>query len=163
MNVDPVYAMIERHKVLSAAYDRACHHPDYYQVVVAKSEALEVVDRTGEALDDGAARLLALQPLTLSGVVAMLRYLAGLEDWQLPGHFTDDFADMQELCTTLAAAIVAANVMKRNELEKLRAEVERLQAAKRAALAIADERSKQNVELRHQVEQLRAQLREQHR
>ena len=53
--------------------------------------------------------------------------------------------------------------MKRNEVEELRAEIERLREVKRLALAIADERSKENVELRQQVEQLRAQLREQHR
>ena len=34
--------------------------------------------------------------------------------------------------------------MKRNELEELRAEIERLQAAKRRALAIADLRSTQS-------------------
>ena len=37
----------------------------------------------------------------------MLRYLSGLEDWELPGHFTDDFEDMQELSATIAQAIEA--------------------------------------------------------
>jgi hypothetical protein len=39
---------------------------------------------------------------------------------------------------------------RRNEVEELRAEIARLQAVKRRALAIADERSKENVELRQQ-------------
>ena len=37
-------------------------------------------------------------------------------------------------------------------------EIERLQAAKRRALAIADERSKENIELRAEIERLRAAL-----
>src|SRR5215471_10748396 len=41
-------------------------------------------------------------------------------------------------------------------IERKDAEIERLQAAKRLALAIADERSKENVELRAEIERLRA-------
>jgi hypothetical protein len=40
----------------------------------------------------------------------------------------------------------------RREIERLRAEVERLQDAKRRALAVADERSRENVELRSRIE-----------
>ena len=43
-------------------------------------------------------------------------------------------------------------------VHELRAEVEQLQVAKRRALAIADERSKENVELRAENERLRATL-----
>jgi regulator of replication initiation timing len=50
-----------------------------------------------------------------------------------------------------------------SEVEKLKAEIERLQAAKRRALAVADERSKEAVELRLENEQLRAQLAERDR
>jgi len=42
----------------------------------------------------------------------------------------------------------------RCEIRRLRAEVARLQDAKRPALAIADERSRENVRLRHHIEQL---------
>ena len=41
---------------------------------------------------------------------------------------------------------------------QLRAEIERLQEAKRRALAIADERSKENVALRKALEEARLQL-----
>ena len=51
--------------------------------------------------------------------------------------------------------------MKRPErVEELKREVERLQDAKRRALAIADERSKEAVALRLENERLRAQLAE---
>ena len=42
----------------------------------------------------------------------------------------------------------------RREIKSLRAEVARLQDAKRRALAIADERSRENVQLGHHIEQL---------
>jgi hypothetical protein len=45
----------------------------------------------------------------------------------------------------------------------LRAEIERLQDAKRRALSLADERAKEAVELRLENERLRAQLEECHR
>jgi hypothetical protein len=40
------------------------------------------------------------------------------------------------------------------EIKRLRAEVARLQDAKRRALAIADERSRENIQLRAHIEQL---------
>jgi hypothetical protein len=43
----------------------------------------------------------------------------------------------------------------RREINRLQAEVERLQAAKRRALAVADMRSMENVQLRAEVERLR--------
>ena len=49
-------------------------------------------------------------------------------------------------------------IMKRNEFDELRAEIDRLQVAKRAALAIADLRAKEAVALRLENERLRAQL-----
>ena len=100
MSADPVYAMIEEHKALSAAYGAACED--------GRNPKYEVeVGRTGEALDDGAKRLLTFKPLTLPGVVAMLRYLSGLEDWQVPGRFNDDFSNMKELSASVAAAVEA--------------------------------------------------------
>jgi hypothetical protein len=42
-----------------------------------------------------------------------------------------------------------------DHVQALRAEIERLQEAKRRALAIADERSKENVALRKALEQIR--------
>ena len=55
----------------------------------------------------------------------------------------------------------AAELVRRLTAEnaKLAAEIERLQAAKRAALAIADERSKENVGLRAENVRLNAALR----
>jgi hypothetical protein len=45
---------------------------------------------------------------------------------------------------------------RRNELEELRREIERLQEAKRRALAIAGKRAKENAQLRQQIAQLQA-------
>jgi len=54
--------------------------------------------------------------------------------------------------------------MKRpNEIEALQREIQRLREAKRRALAIADERAQEAVELRLENERLRAQLEECHR
>ena len=44
------------------------------------------------------------------------------------------------------------------ELRRAEAEIERLREAKRRALAIADERSKENCELRREIQQLWAAL-----
>lgn len=87
---DPIYAAIEQHKALSVAFSAAVARPDYAQVVVAEPEVEDFVDAAGEALCSGADRLLALQALTLPGLAVMLRYLSGLEDWQLPGRFAND-------------------------------------------------------------------------
>ena len=48
----------------------------------------------------------------------------------------------------------------RAEIKSLRAEIERVQQAKRGALAVANERSKENVALRAEVERLRAAIKE---
>jgi regulator of replication initiation timing len=50
--------------------------------------------------------------------------------------------------------------MKRPKIEDLEREIQRLQDAKRRALAIADERSKEAVELRLENERLKARLAE---
>jgi regulator of replication initiation timing len=47
-----------------------------------------------------------------------------------------------------------------HDIEALKREIQRLQEAKRRALAIADERSKEAVELRLENERLRARLAE---
>lgn len=52
---------------------------------------------------------------------------------------------------------------RRSEIEELKSEIERLQAAKRRALAIANERVKEAVELRHENERLKALLAERDR
>jgi hypothetical protein len=105
---DPVFAMIEQHKAQSAAYDVACNHPGVGAVGSDRSyEAEELADHTLAALVDGVERLFTFQPLTLPGYAAMLRYLSGLEDWQMVGRFNYDFADLREFCASLAAAIEA--------------------------------------------------------
>lgn len=48
--------------------------------------------------------------------------------------------------------------MHSEERQKMLSELSRLQEAKRAALKVADERSKENCELRQEIERLRAQI-----
>jgi hypothetical protein len=55
------------------------------------------------------------------------------------------------------------SMTRRSEIEELKSEIERLQAAKRRALAIANERVKEAVELRHENERLKALLAERDR
>jgi hypothetical protein len=104
---DPVYALIERHKALSAAYTVACEHPDFAEQPIAEPEAEAVVERSLDELVDASEKLLAFQAPTLSGVAAQLRYLSGLEDWQTVGRLTDDPKDVHAFCATTASAIEA--------------------------------------------------------
>jgi hypothetical protein len=107
---DPVHAMIEQHKVLSAAYTAAVNHPGVGAVGSEQSEeaeeAEEISDGAYDALLDRAERLFAFRPPTLAGVAALLRYASVLEEWELPRGFNDN-PEMQNFCATMTGAIEA--------------------------------------------------------
>ena len=110
---DPVFAAIERYKVLSAkhtaAVDRSApledDDPDFL-------EAEDETERTGTALFEQTNVIFSFRPSTVAGVVALLKYISTLMDWQMaPGLEDGDGSKaVKTLCTCLAAAIEQSGV-----------------------------------------------------
>jgi hypothetical protein len=108
---DPIFAMIERHRELSAhcsaAYDISGKLLDGPEFDAAEAVSVEKHDR----LIDHADALIGCEPTTMAGVLAAMRYLATLSDWQEPSHaewISGDGASMdwhQAFLDTLANAI----------------------------------------------------------
>jgi hypothetical protein len=111
---DPIYAAIERYKVLFAEYTAA----------VDRSAPLEVEDpdwleaenetsRTGTALFEQMDLIFTFRPSTVAGVAALLKYISTLKDWQMaPGlEDGDSMKAVKTLCTCLAAAIEQSGVL----------------------------------------------------
>ena len=108
---DPIFAMIERHRELSAhcsaAYDISgkLHAGPEYDAAEAVS-----TEKHGRLIDHTDA-LICCEPTTMVGVVAVMRYLATLSDWQEPSDadwISGDGASMdwhQAFLDTLANAI----------------------------------------------------------
>jgi hypothetical protein len=84
---DPVYALIGRHCELSAhckaAYDISGNLLAGPEFDAAEAVSVEKHDR----LIDHADALIACEPTTMAGVLAAMRYLATLPDWQEPSGF----------------------------------------------------------------------------
>ncbi|EIG63490.1 hypothetical protein [Bradyrhizobium sp. WSM1253] len=110
---DPVYAAIERYKALSVEYTAAVEwrapleddDPDLW-------DAEEEASRTSAALFEQMDLIFSYRPTTIAGVVALLKYIATLEDWQMAAGLDDSnsMASVQTLCTCLAAAIEQSGV-----------------------------------------------------
>jgi hypothetical protein len=108
---DPIFAMIERHRELSgqcrAAYDISGKLLDGPELDAAEAVSVEKHDR----LIDHADALVGCEPTTMAGVLAAMRYLATLPDWQEPSDgewISGDGASMdwhQAFLDTLANAI----------------------------------------------------------
>jgi len=111
--VDPIYAAIERYKMLSAEYTVAVDRrapledddPDLW-------EAEHETSRTSAALFEQMDVIFSFQPSTVAGVAALLKYISTLEDWQMaPGlEDSDSMKAAQTLCACLAAAIEQSGV-----------------------------------------------------
>jgi hypothetical protein len=87
---DPIFATIERHRELSADYTAAVDISSKLEDG-PEFEAADAIagDRCGELLDHAHA-LIHLEPTTMAGVSALMRYVASLEEWQTPRD-SDDF------------------------------------------------------------------------
>lgn len=101
---DPVYAVIERHRKLSAAYDTAVNCPDVGDDSPEFAAVNDIADRTCTALLDHADDMFGFQPKSPAGVAALLRYIATLEEWQLPRGM-EQSACLGELCKSLSNAL----------------------------------------------------------
>jgi hypothetical protein len=104
---DPVYAMIERHKVLSIAYDKAVMHPGVGEDSPKFAAVNRISDQACTALLDHADMMFAFQPTTSAGVAALLRYIATLKDWEMPREEEEpsENARLKALCLTMAKAL----------------------------------------------------------
>ena len=109
---DPVYAMIESHKAISTAYDKAVSHPAVGDSRHSqRAEAERISNRAMKELLAQTKRLFAFKPSTSAGVASLLRYISSLPVWQMPGCFSEprEVKGMKDLCKSLAAALEAAN------------------------------------------------------
>lgn len=81
---DPIYTIIEKHRELSARYDAAVS-------ISAKpfdgpecDAAEEVTAAACTELLNYADSLVSSPPTTLAGVIALLRYAADMQEWEMP-------------------------------------------------------------------------------
>ena len=106
---DSIYAAIERHRELSADYTAAVDISSKLEEGPEFEAADEISgDRCRDLLDHADA-LSRLEPTTLAGVIALMRYVANLEEWQTPRD-TDEFDGTptdwgKAFCTTVANAL----------------------------------------------------------
>jgi membrane-bound ClpP family serine protease len=69
---DPIFAAIERHRQIEAAYVAACNEPiDEAKEQAREARVVKLSHRSSDALGD----LVAMTPTTLTGSAAVLRYL----------------------------------------------------------------------------------------
>jgi hypothetical protein len=109
---DPVYAMIESHRAISTAYNKAVNHPAVGDPHHSqRAEAERISNRAMKELLAQNKRLFAFKPSTSAGVASLLRYISSLPVWQMPGHFSEprEVKGMKDLCKSLAAALEAAD------------------------------------------------------
>jgi hypothetical protein len=106
---DPIFAAIERHRELSADYTAAVDISSKLEDG-PKFESADAIagDRCGDLLDHADA-LIHLEPTTVAGVIALMRYFASLEEWQTPRD-SDEFDGRppdwgKAFCTTVANAL----------------------------------------------------------
>jgi hypothetical protein len=85
---DPAFALIQQHKALAAAYDA---DPN-----LAPAPLLDCADR-----------LFLFEATTTAGVIALLRYIARLEVWEMPRGLSEDLeiAIFKNMCEATAAAL----------------------------------------------------------
>ena len=104
---DPIFAAIERHRELSDDYTAAVDVSSELEDGPEFEAANAIAGDTCRALLDHADALIRLQPTTIAGVVALLRYVATLEEWEQPRSFEVDGEPVwiKTLCTTVANAL----------------------------------------------------------
>jgi hypothetical protein len=81
---DPIYALIEKHRELSARYDAAVSISGALEAGPEFDAAEEVTAAACDDLLDFADSLVCSQPTTIAGVIALLRYTAAMQEWETP-------------------------------------------------------------------------------
>jgi hypothetical protein len=110
-SADPVFAVIERHKALSAAYDVAVNHPDVGDNSPEFAELNEISNLAGGKMIEHADVLFAFRPTSSAGVGALLRYISTLEDWQMPRDLAEpsEIECLKRLCRSLSIALTTSS------------------------------------------------------
>jgi len=101
---DPVFAAINRHRQIEAAYVTACYEPDVQATAVSK-----LSHESSEALGE----LVAMTPTTLAGCAALLRYLEAHENSYdeyviLDNHSDNVRVPARDLLSRIAASLDSA-------------------------------------------------------
>jgi hypothetical protein len=122
------------------------------------NSAIDAVATVSTGLDQALETLTALQSKAEPDLQDIIDGYA-----QSPPHVQQIISDMlrEGLAKQPPEPEPEAIMKRRSAVEELKADIERSQAAKRRALAVADERAKEACELRLENERLRAQLAEQ--
>ena len=81
---DPIFAAIERHRELSESYTAAVDVSSDLKAGPEFKAADAITAERCQALLDHAGTLVRSEPTTLTGVAALVRYVASLEEWQTP-------------------------------------------------------------------------------
>jgi hypothetical protein len=76
---DPIFAALAEHKSAVQAFEEAVKHQDYNSVFEKddprRVAAEEQYNKTKDAMDDAGFRMLNIEPTSMQGVVALLKYM----------------------------------------------------------------------------------------
>lgn len=109
--VDQVFAIIERHKVLSIAFDAAVDRNDVSDDHPEKAALDEISGHASSELIEHADILFAFRPSSSAGVGALLRYISTLKDWQMPSDLAEpsEIRCLKTLCRSLSIALARSS------------------------------------------------------
>lgn len=108
--VDPIFAAIERHRQIEAAYVAACNeHVEQAREPAREDRVVKLCHRSSNALGE----LVAMTPTTVAGCAAVLRYLETHEKSYdeavlLHNHSDNVSVPARDLLSRIAAALDAA-------------------------------------------------------
>jgi hypothetical protein len=116
---DPIFAIIERHRILSDSADAATGiSAKMFDDDPRHAAAAAVTDAAHCELMEHAELLFSAEPTTVAGVVALLRYLPTLDLWQTPSRDPDveawcgvvELAWFPDFCKALENAVARISV-----------------------------------------------------
>jgi len=108
--VDPIFAAIERHRQIEAAYVAACNeHVEKAREPAREDRVVKLCHRSSNALGE----LVAMTPTTVAGCAAVLRYLETHEKSYDEAVLLDNHSDnvsvpARDLLSRIAATLEAA-------------------------------------------------------
>jgi hypothetical protein len=96
---DPVFVVIDRHRGLSAHFTEAVDVSAKLEDGSDFEAADAIASERNQALLDHAEVLIRSEPTTMAGALALTRYVASLEEWQMPA----DRREISEIAESLTA------------------------------------------------------------
>ncbi|AMA59833.1 hypothetical protein [Bradyrhizobium sp. CCGE-LA001] len=85
---DPIFVVIDKHRELSAQYDIAASVSAKLEEASEFGAADEISSQRNLALTEHANVLIKSMPTTIEGLIALIRYVATLREWELPDDDT---------------------------------------------------------------------------